>query len=101
MNLNAAVQKYLAVTGKFGRPMPLTAFGLDRDATEAMLAAWEEDYQLHRHLELIPAGPAGPGGEGREGREGPLETAAQTRYFVGGIAYTGVVFRSSIRGVIG
>ena len=98
MNLNEAVQKYLAVTGEFGQPMPLTAFGLDRDATEAMLAAWEEDYQLHRHLELIPAGP---GGEAGEGREGPLETAAQTRYFVGGIAYTGVVFRASIRGVIG
>ena len=95
MNLNAAVQKYLAMTGEFGRPMPLAAFGQDRDTTEAMLAAWEEDYQLHRHLELILAEPASPT------KEGPLETAAQTRYFVGGIAYTDIVFRSSIRAVIG
>ena len=98
MNLNEAVEKYLAVTGEFGRPMPLTAFGLDQKDTEAMLAAWEEDYQLHRHLELIPAGSAGPE---EEGREGPFATAAQTRYFVGGIAYTGVVFRASILAVIG
>jgi len=101
MNLKTAVEKYLAVTGEFGQPMPLTSFGLDRKQTEAMLAAWEEDYQLHRHMELIPAGTAGSGGESREGREGPLETADQTGYFVGGIAYTGVVFRASIRGVIG
>jgi hypothetical protein len=91
MNLEAAVHRYLAVTGEFGRPMPLTAFGLDQDTTEAMLATWEEDYQLHRHLELLPADPT---------REGPFDTTAQTRYFVGGIAYTGIVFRPSIRAVI-
>ena len=95
MNLNEAVQKYLAVTGEFGRPMPLAAFGLDRSATEAMLAAWEEDYQLHRHMDLIPAGPEEPTKKDREG------SAAQEKYFVGGVAYTGVVFRASIRGVIG
>lgn len=103
MNLKTAVEKYLAVT-QFGQPMPLTAFGLDRNATEAMLAAWEEDYQLHRHMELIPAEPTGPGGENREnreGREGTLETAAQTRYFVAGIAYISIVFRASIRDIIG
>ena len=88
MNLNAAVQKYLAVTGEFGQPMPLTAFGLDREQTEAMLAAWEEDYQLHRHMELIPAGPEGE------------KPTAQTSYVVGGIEYIGVVFRASIRNVI-
>jgi len=88
MNLNAAVQKYLAVTGAFGQPMPLTAFGLDREQTEAMLAAWEEDYQLHRHMELISA------------KEGPLEASTPARYFVGGIAYTGVVMQESIRTVI-
>jgi len=101
MNLTAAVQRYLAATGEFGIPMPLAAFGLDRNATEAMLAAWEEDYQLHRHMELIPAGPQGPKTVKTatiEGREGP---AGQERYFVGGIAYTGVVFRASIRSVMG
>ena len=89
MNLKAAVEKYLAVAGEFGRPMPLTGFGLSREATEAMLAAWEEDYQLHRHLELIPAG------------DSSSEAAAEARYVVGGIAYAGIVFRSSIRTAIG
>jgi hypothetical protein len=60
-----------------------------------MLTAWEEDYQLHRHLELILAEPASPTNKALP------KTAAQTRYFVGGIAYVGVVFRSSIRAVIG
>ena len=88
MNLKSAVRKYLEVVGEFGRPMSLTEFGLSREATEAMLAAWEEDYQLHRHLELIPAsdGPPGPVTEGT--------------YLVGGLAYTGVVFRASIRDVV-
>ena len=89
MNLKAAVEKYLAVAGNFGRLMPLSGFELDPATTEAMIAAWEEDYQLHRHLELIPAGP---------GTEGP---SAQAGYVVGGIAYTGVVFHPSIRAIIG
>lgn len=90
MNLKAAVEKYLAVAGAFGRPMPLSEFGLDRKTTEAMLAAWEEDYQLHRHLELIPASPGIPTGEDLQ----------QMSYFIGGIAYTGLVFRESVRSVI-
>ena len=91
MNLKAAVERYLAVAGEFGRPMPLAGFGLDREATEAMLAAWEEDYQLHRHLELIPASDT---------REDSSESAGETRYHVGGIAYSGIVFRASVRAVI-
>lgn len=88
MNLRAAVEKYREVVGEFGQPMPLTEFGLSREATEAMVSAWEEDYQLHRHLELIPASGGRP------------ESAAESSYIVGGLAYTGVVFRSSIRDVI-
>ena len=83
MNLKAAVEKYLEVVGEFGRPMSLAEFGLSQEATEAMVSAWEEDYQLHRHLELIPA--AGP--------------ASGSAYVVGELAYTGVVFRPSIRNV--
>jgi len=88
MNLKAAVQLYLEAVGEFGKPMPLTAFGLSREATEAMVSAWEEDYQLHRHLELIPVSGGRP------------ESAAESSYIVGGLVYTGVVFRSSIRNVI-
>lgn len=83
MNLKAAVEKYLEVVGEFGRPMSLAEFGLSREATEAMVSAWEEDYQLHRHLELIPAAGS------------VLEAA----YVVGELAYTAVVFRPSIRDV--
>jgi len=43
-----------------GKWAQLTDFGLAREATEAMLSAWEEDYQLHRHLELIPASDGPP-----------------------------------------
>jgi hypothetical protein len=75
--------------------MPLTSFGLDRNETEAMLAAWEEDYQLHRHLELIPADLASPV------REEPQQGGAPAAYFVGGVGYTDVVIRASIRGVMG
>ena len=89
MDLKAAVARYLEVVGDFGRPMPLTAFGLSREATETMVSAWEEDYQLHRHLELIPAA-GGPGSQ-------PSESA----FVVAGMAYTAVVFRASIRSVIG
>jgi hypothetical protein len=89
MDLKAAVTKYLEVVGEFGRPMPLTEFGLSREATEAMVSAWEEDYQLHRHLELIPVS-GGPAGE-----------TSESAFVVAGLAYSAVVFRSSIRSVIG
>ena len=83
MNLKAAVEKYLEVVGEFGRPMSLAEFGLSREATEAMVAAWEEDYQLHRHLELILA--AG--------------SASASGYVIGELVYTSVVFHPSIRDV--
>ena len=86
MDLKAAVARYLEVAGDFGRPMPLTAFGLSREATETMVSAWEEDYQLHRHLELIPAA----GGQ-----------SSESAFVVAGLAYSAIVFRASIRSVIG
>jgi len=88
MDLKAAVAKYLEVVGEFGRPMPLNQFGLAREATEAMVEAWEEDYQLHRHLELIPASGGASG------------QTSESAYVVAGRAYTAVVLRSSIRDVI-
>jgi hypothetical protein len=88
MDLKTAVEKYLEVVGEFSRPMPLTEFGLSREETVAMVSAWEEDYQLHRHLELIPAS------------EDPSGATSESAYVVAGLAYTAVVFRSSIRDVI-
>jgi hypothetical protein len=88
MTLKDAVEKYLSVTGEFGRPMPLSAFGLACEETEAMLAAWEEDYQLHRHLELIRA-------------DETAGISAKKEYVVGGVSYNGIVIRPSVRTVIG
>ena len=55
MNLKDAVAKYLEVAGQFGESMALDGFGLPRAEAEAMLSAWDEDYHLHRHFELVPA----------------------------------------------
>ena len=85
MDLKAAVERYLDVVKEFQRPMPLSAFGLPKEEVEAMVSAWEEDYQVHRHLELIPASAAG--------QNTPV-------YRIGGLLYTAIVFRESIRHVL-
>jgi hypothetical protein len=88
MDLKTAVAKYLEVVGEFGRPMPLMGFGLSREKTERMVSAWEEDYQMHRHLELVPA-------------SGGASETSQSAFVVAGLAYNSVVFRASIRDIIG
>ena len=86
MELKAAVEKYLGVVKEFGRPMPLASFGLPRKELEAMVSAWEEDYHLHRHFELIP--PATPMPDSRE---------AGDTYVIRGITFCAIVFKESIR----
>lgn len=85
MELKAAVERYLEVVKEFRRPMPLSAFGLPKEEVEAMVSAWEEDYQVHRHLELIPASTTD--------QNTPV-------YRIGGLLYTAIVFRESIRHVL-
>jgi len=85
MNLEAAVKRYLEVVGEFRRPMPLEQFGLPQAAVEAMVSAWDEDYHLHRHFELIAAPEPLPDGV----------------YRVHGIPYTAIVFHESIRDALG
>ena len=89
MELEAAVKKYLEVVGEFGRPMRLVDFGLSHEEVESLLAAWEEDYQLHRHLQLIPAERTTPG------------LAADEPYPVQGNFYIAIVFQKSILDVLG
>lgn len=89
MNLKAAVEKYLEVAREFGRPMPLAQFGLHKDELEAMVSAWDEDYHLHRHFELIPPSQAGAPSPGDD----PV-------YLINGVAYTAIVFQESIRDVL-
>lgn len=90
MDLKAAVERYLEVVQEFRRPMPLRRFGLPQEEVEAMVSAWDEDYHLHRHFELIPAPKAAPG-----------DPATETAYRINGIFYTAIVFHESIRHALG
>ena len=84
MDLRAAVERYREEVREFGRPMPLAQFGLPQEGIEAMVSAWDEDYHLHAHFELIPAAGS---------------PEKETVYRINGRAYTAIVFRPSIRHV--
>jgi hypothetical protein len=85
MQLKDAIERYLAVVGRFGEPMPLAGFGVPAPEVEEMLAAWDEDYHLNRHIELVPASWVAEGA---------------TAYRVDGVLYTAVVIRETIREVL-
>lgn len=93
MELKDAVEKYLDAVKHFGQPMLLSQFGLPKQSLEALLAAWEEDYHLHRHFDLLDkttisaATLTGGGGEIYE-------------YSVNGLAIVAIVFHPSIRQVL-
>ena len=86
MDLKAAVEKYLESVGSFGVAMPLDRLGWARTEVEAMLAAWEDDYHLSRHFELVPPSRR------------PADASA---FLINGTLYTAIVFRESIRDVLG
>ena len=86
MNLKAAVERYLESVGSFGVPMPLDRFGLTQAEVEAMLAAWEDDYHLSRHFELVPSSQA---------------SVPAPAYSINGAVYSAIIFRESIRDVLG
>ena len=50
MNLSEVVNKYLAISGGYGRPAVLADFGLDRDQTERVFGAFDEDYHISRYF---------------------------------------------------
>ena len=56
MNLRELVEKYRALAGGFGRPLPLAAFGLGRPEAERLFGALDEDYHISRflHFSLDP-----------------------------------------------
>jgi hypothetical protein len=86
MDLRAAVGKYLEVVHEFGQPMALSDFGLPAAELVAMIAAWEEDYHLHRHFELLPSSQA---------------SASQPTYSINGTTCGAILFRDTIRDVLG
>lgn len=50
LELSQIVQKYLAVTGGYGRPVALSALGLSAKEIEAAFGALDEDYHISRFL---------------------------------------------------
>ena len=52
MTLREIVEKYLALTGGYGRSVALADFGLDRAQTERVFAEFDEDYHISRYFHL-------------------------------------------------
>ena len=48
MTLQETVEKYRVLAGDFGRPVPLTDFGLPRLETERLFSLFDEDYHISR-----------------------------------------------------
>ncbi|HWP83565.1 MAG TPA: hypothetical protein VNN17_00105 [Terriglobia bacterium] len=86
MTLQEAIERYLEVAGEFGVAMPLSGFGRPQQEVEETLSAWDEDYHLHRHFELVPASWMAP---------------AATAYRINGALYTDIILRETIREALG
>jgi hypothetical protein len=52
MQLHEAVEKYLAVSGGYGKSVPLASFGLSKEETERVFAVFDEDYHISRFFHL-------------------------------------------------
>jgi hypothetical protein len=50
LSLREVVERYLAVAGKFGEPVALSAFQLSPAETQALFNVLDEDYHLSRFL---------------------------------------------------
>jgi len=46
--LRQLVDRYRALAGDFGTPVPLTAFNLSRAETEQLFSSYDEDYHISR-----------------------------------------------------
>jgi hypothetical protein len=90
MDLKAAVAKYLEIAGSFGEPAPLDRFGLAPAEIEALLASWEDDYHISRHFELVPFSWMASG-----------IAASTPAYRINGVLYSAIIFRETIRDVVG
>ena len=49
------VNKYTEICGGFGRPVHLSQFGLSKAATEKIVSAFDDDYQISRYMALSRA----------------------------------------------
>jgi hypothetical protein len=57
MTLREVVERYRTLGGRFGKLVGLSAFGLEREETERLFGAFDEDYYISRffHFTLDPA----------------------------------------------
>ncbi len=55
MHLREVVEKYLALAGSFGKPVPLGGFGLGREETERAFSILDEDYHISRFFHFSDA----------------------------------------------
>ncbi|MSO20615.1 MAG: hypothetical protein EXQ56_09180 [Acidobacteria bacterium] len=86
MTLSDAVGKYLIVAEEFGQPMPLESFDISAKEMDEMISAWEEDYHLSRHFELLQASD---------------HNLNHKSFRIGGIEYTGIIIYASIKEALG
>ncbi len=50
MTLKELVEKYLAVAGGYGMPVPLASLGFARERAEIALSQFDEDYHISRFI---------------------------------------------------
>jgi len=50
LQLRDAVEKYLALAGGYGKPVPLGAFGLSKEDAQKFFSILDEDYHISRFL---------------------------------------------------
>ena len=57
LSLRDVVEKYRQLSGGFGKPLALAAFGLSVEETECVFGIFDEDYHISRffHFSLQPA----------------------------------------------
>jgi hypothetical protein len=55
MSLCELVRLYLSRAGKFGEPVPLSAFGLTNAETELVFSGYDEDYHISRFFKFAEA----------------------------------------------
>jgi hypothetical protein len=48
LTLREIVERYRALGGAFGKPVALSAFGLEREQTERLFSSLDEDYHISR-----------------------------------------------------
>jgi hypothetical protein len=89
MDLRGLAENYVVLAGGFGQPVALSRLGVPRAELERSLSAWEDDYQLSRHFELLPVS-GDP-----SNNFGVPET-----YQVNGQSYTAIIMKESVRDVL-